>query len=300
MRVGTIEHSDGSAAIVMSDAGAHIVGDRHGRIYADVGELLRAGPTGQDDAARALHGPAIEELDEARLLRPVLQPGAVVAVGLNYAGHIQEMGRELPTSPTLFSMLPRALTDPYADIALPRAAPGRVDYEGELGIVIGAGGRNLGRADAAEAIAGLTIVNDVTMRDYQRRSVQWFAGKTWERSTPLGPWVTSLDELDLSSMELLVTVNGEQRQRALVADLVFDVLDLVCDVSRIVTLEPGDLIATGTPGGVADAADPPAYLRDGDVCEVAITGLGTLRNVFRAERETDEPWRRLGTAGAVR
>ena len=129
-------------------------------------------------------------------------------------------------------------------------------------------------------MAGVCVINDVTMRDYQRRSLQWFAGKTWERSTPVGPWLTTLDDVDLDNAELEVTVDGERRQHARIDDLVFGLEQLVADISTIVALRPGDIIATGTPGGVADAMDPPLYLRAGQICEVSITGLGTLRNAF--------------------
>src|SRR5207248_7058060 len=173
-------------------------------------------------------------------------------------------------------------TDPYARIELPVAAADRVDYEGELGVVIGAGGRDLSPEQALDAVAGVCVINDVTMRDYQRRSLQWFAGKTWERSTPLGPWLTTLDDADLDHAVLEVTVDGERRQHARIDDLVFGLEQLVADISTIVALRPGDIIATGTPGGVADAMDPPLYLRDGQICEVSITGLGTVRNAFSA------------------
>ena len=169
--------------------------------------------------------------------------------------------------------------NPYADIDVPVAGAACLDYEGELVAVIGTRARNVDAGDAMSHVAGLTVFNDVTMRDYQWRSVQWFAGKTWERSTPFGPAVVTLDELgDVDARELVVTVNDEERQRARLGDLVFGVADLVEDISRIVTLEPGDLIATGTPGGVGDAMDPKGYLTDGDVVEVRIDGLGSVRN----------------------
>jgi acylpyruvate hydrolase len=218
-------------------------------------------------------------LEPARLLCPVLEPGAVVCVGLNYRTHILEMGRELPEEPTLFSKLPRALTDPYADIELP-AASAKWDYEAELAIVIGSGGRNIAYEEAWSHVAGLTILNDVTARDYQRRTIQWFAGKTFQRSTPVGPWIVTPDELgDLSERELRLTVNGEERQRATLGDLVFDVPALVADLSRIVELEPGDMIATGTPGGVGEPQG--TFLHPGDEVEVSIDGIGAIRNTFR-------------------
>jgi acylpyruvate hydrolase len=210
----------------------------------------------------------------------VLAPRAVFCVGLNYRTHILEMGRELPEHPTLFSKLARALTDPFADVELP-AASERVDYEGELAAVIGRGGRDIPVEQAWDAVAGLTLLNDVTARDYQRRTLQWFAGKTFQASTPVGPALVTRDELrDLDDRELRVTVNGEERQRARIGDLVFDVPALVADLSRIVTLEPGDVIATGTPGGVGEPAQ--RFLRDGDVVEVAVDGIGSIRNCFRS------------------
>jgi acylpyruvate hydrolase len=279
MRLATIQGNAGTFAAVLSAAGAHPVLDAAGDRFRDVGALL-AGSLPWREAAEIALTSSAEAFEHDDLRRPILDPGAVVAVGLNYASHIREMGRELPQAPTLFSMLPRALTDPYADIELPAIAPERVDYEGELGVVIGAGGRDLSPVEAIDAVAGVCVINDVTMRDYQRRSLQWFAGKTWERSTPVGPWLTTLDDAELDNAVLEVTVDGERRQHARVDDLVFGLEQLVADISAIVTLRPGDIIATGTPGGVADAMDPPGYLRAGQICEVSITGLGTLRNVF--------------------
>jgi acylpyruvate hydrolase len=215
------------------------------------------------------------------VLRPILQPGAVVCVGLNYRPHILEMGRELPEHPTYFSKLPRALTDNDRDVELPPDSA-RVDYEGELVAVVGQGGRDIPTESAWAAIAGLTLMNDVSMRDYQYRTLQWFAGKSWQESTPVGPAVVTLDELEpLAERELRVEVNGDLRQHARIGDLVFDVPALVSDLSRIIELRPGDLIATGTPGGVGDAMDPQRYLEDGDVVEVMMDGIGSLRNAFR-------------------
>jgi acylpyruvate hydrolase len=160
-----------------------------------------------------------------------------------------------------------------------------VDYEGELAVVIGSGGRDIPVERAWESVAGLTVMNDVSMRDYQRRTLQWFAGKTFEACTPVGPCVVTLDELgdlgDLGDLELRTTVNGELRQQAAVGDLVFDVPALVADLSSIVTLRAGDIIATGTPGGVGDGMEPKRYLADGDVVEVSIERIGSIRNRFR-------------------
>jgi acylpyruvate hydrolase len=264
MRLATVDSDAGTFAAALSPAGAHPVLDADRERFRDVGALL-ASPAPWRELADAALARDAEAFGEGDLRRPVLDP---------------EMGRELPQAPTLFSMLPRALTDPYARIELPAAAPERVDYEGELGVVIGTGGRDLSPEEAVDAVAGVCVINDVTMRDYQRRSLQWFAGKTWERSTPVGPWLTTLDEADLDNAVLEVTVDGERRQHARIDDLVFGLEQLVADISTIVALRPGDVIATGTPGGVADAMDPALYLREGQVCEVSITGLGTVRNAF--------------------
>ena len=281
MRLVTLTHRGNSAAAVLGDGGASPVGDG---AFPDVGALLRAGEEGLEAAQEALTKGGFSAYEPEALRRPVLNPGAIVCVGLNYKTHILEMGRELPEYPTLFAKLPRALTDPFAEIVLPEASS-RVDYEGELAVVIGKGGRDIPEDEAWEAVAGLTILNDVTMRDYQRRTIQWFAGKSWETSTPMGPAVVTPDELDYpDGMELTVTVNGEERQRAPISDLVFDVPDLVSDLSRIFELRPCDVIATGTPGGVGEAMEPQRFLADGDIVEVTITGIGSIRNRFREIR----------------
>jgi acylpyruvate hydrolase len=274
-RLVTLALADGSTVAVRRDGEAlHAFRDLVGERYGDVGALLRGG----------LETASIEEgVVEGSVVRPVLEPGAVACVGINYGAHIAEMRRETPTSPTYFSKLPRALTDPGVPVILPRESP-KVDYEGEVAAVIGRRGRRITRESALDHVAGLTLVNDVSMRDFQNRSLQWFAGKSWQACTPVGPEVVTLDELgDLGDLGLTTTVNGEVRQRAVLGDLIFDIPALVADLSQIVELEPGDLIVTGTPGGVGHAMEPPRYLQPGDVVEVSLDGLGTLRTVFAAE-----------------
>jgi acylpyruvate hydrolase len=276
MRLVTVEGSSGSVAAVERSDGRYAVKAKDGRTYRDVGELLQSGPDWRADATRAK-----ERVPDAwPLLRPILEPGAIVCVGLNYRKHVLEMGRVLPTVPTFFAKLPRALTDPHATIAMPDASPS-VDYEGELTIVIGKGGRDLATADAWGAVAGLTLLNDVSMRDFQKRSLQWFAGKSWQGCTPSGPAMVTPDDLpQFETREIITRVNGEVRQRSPMSDLIFDVPCLVADLSRIIELRPGDLIATGTPGGVGDAMTPPNYLKHGDVVEITFEGIGQLRNSF--------------------
>jgi len=278
MRLATIATDQGPRAAVLRDEQEAVLVDG----YPDVGALLRDGKAGLDAALHAHTDGKGLAFGAEDLRRPILKPEAVVCVGLNYRTHILEMGRELPTEPTLFSKLPRALTDPYADVELPDPSQ-RIDYEAELAAVIGNGGRDIAAHDAWDHVAGLTVLNDVTARDFQRRTIQWFAGKTFQASTPIGPWIVTTDELgDLGGRELRLTVNGEQRQRAWLDDLVFDVPTLVADLSRIVELQPGDVIATGTPGGVGEPQG--LFLRDGDVVEVSIDGIGAIRNTFRRTR----------------
>ncbi len=283
MRLVALDREDGkTAAAVLADRAAAIIS---GGSYPDVGALLADGERGMERAREALSSGPFEGYEDAELLRPVLSPGATVCVGLNYKTHILEMGRELPSSPTYFAKLPRALTDPFAEIPLP-AASNRVDYEGELAIVIGRGGRDISEDKAWGTVAGFTVLNDVSMRDYQYRTLQWFAGKNWEASTPVGPAVVTPDEFDYPwGLELIVKVNGEERQRAQVSDLVFDVPALVEDLSKIMTLRPGDIIATGTPGGVGEAMKPKRYLTSGDVVEVTVTSVGSIRNRSAASEE---------------
>ena len=288
MKLVTLATADGPAAHVLVGEYVSPILRLDGVPYRDGRELLEAGDIGWDAARRSLDA-ALVPLEPGSLLRPVLEPGAVICVGLNYRSHILEMGRPIPTAPTLFSKLPRALTDPDIEIPLPSYSR-EIDYEGELGIVIGAGGRDLNISDAWDAVAGFTIVNDVTVRDYQWRTTQWFAGKTGEALTPVGPSIVTPDEMQdgFGDLELRVAVNGEPRQQARLGDLVFDVPHLVADVSKIVTLRPGDIIATGTPGGVGGAVKPPRWLTSGDVVEVSIDRIGTLRNTFAGEASVPE------------
>lgn len=266
----------GTAATVRGGDGLHALLDDGGRRLADLRAVLDTGAGWRDLAREDKPLP-----EGVRVVRPVIAPAATVCVGVNYRAHIREMGREAPTAPTLFLKLPQALLDPSADVELPGASS-QVDYEGELVAVIGLGGRRISREDALAHVAGVTLMNDVTMRDFQYRSLQWFAGKSWRASTPVGPEVVTLDELDdLAARELTTAVNGEVRQRATIGDLVFDIPSLIADISEIVELAPGDLIATGTPGGVGHAMDPPTYLQPGDVVEVALDGLEPLRTSFR-------------------
>jgi acylpyruvate hydrolase len=285
VQLATIKADGESAAAVLDGKAAAVILDDSGRsAFPDIGSLLRAGDRGWTQAEEALSNGRFEPLGSVQLLRPILEPGAIVCVGLNYRTHITEMGRDYPEHPTYFAKLARALTDPDSTIELP-AESNSVDYEGELVAVVGRRGRHIPVELASSYVAGFTLMNDVSMRDFQQRTLQWFAGKSWQSSTPVGPTIVTADELvPWADRELVVTVNQQVRQRALLSDLLFDVATLVADLSVIVELEPGDLVATGTPGGVGVGMEPKQYLADGDVVDVTIEGIGTLRNEFSRQR----------------
>lgn len=245
--------------------------------YRDVGQLL-VEPHWRDrarEARGAIH--ALHELDSNAWAAVVPDPRKIVCVGLNYRNHILEMGRELPEFPTLFTKYAESLIGPYDPIALPPEAADHVDWEGELAIVIGSRVRRASPAAALDAIAGYTVFNDVTMRDFQYRTTEWTQGKTWERSSPLGPELVTTDEWT-PGPDLITTVDGDVVQRVATSDLVFNSAALITYISTIVTLQPGDVIATGTPGGVGHARKPPRYLAPGEVLSTSIDGLGQLRN----------------------
>ncbi|CAG7572887.1 acylpyruvate hydrolase [Barrientosiimonas humi] len=243
---------------------------------SDLGALL-AEPGWRE---RAAGGDPLAVRPEQLSFAPVVpRPGKIVCVGLNYRQHITEMGREIPQFPTLFAKYPEALIGADDPLVLP-AESDAVDWEAELAVVVGARVRHADEAAAAEAIAGFSVLNDVTTRDWQYRSPQWLQGKTFEATTPFGPFLVTPDELEggvRPRLELLGQVDGETVQKADTADLVFDPVALVAYVSRILTLQPGDVIATGTPGGVGHARTPARYLADGDVLTTEISGLGRSR-----------------------
>jgi acylpyruvate hydrolase len=244
---------------------------------ADVREVLDR--EGWQDWAAAAGGPRrpIAGLDFAPLIP---SPDKILCVGLNYRSHIQETGREPPEHPTLFAKFRSALIGACDDIVLP-AASGAVDWEAELAVIIGSRARHVSLADAPGIIAGYAVLNDISMRDWQNRTLQWLQGKTWEHSTPLGPWLVTADESPGPSREIACEVDGEQMQKADTADMVFDPATLVSYISTVLTLEPGDVIATGTPSGVGMGRG--RFLAEGNVVVTRIAGLGELRNVCRRE-----------------
>lgn len=274
MRLATVHWGDGTRATVLDADG------RHHLLPAAGVDALLADPSWQEAARRALdEAPLTQEIALAPL---VLNPRKVICCGLNFADHITEMGRALPDHPTLFAKYADTLIGANDDILVPPAAQGALDWEAELAVVVGA---TLSRADrdtATRAIAGYTVANDVSMRDWQHRTLQWFQGKAWDRSTPVGPVLVTPDEVDpMAGLTLRCTVDGEVRQLGNTGQLVFDAPALLAYISTFTILRPGDLVLTGTPGGVGSAAKPPSYLRDGSRVVAEIDGLGRLDNTVR-------------------
>lgn len=259
-----------------------VVGETvHPLPFSDVGQLLREGRDNAGTAAlvdehKGETAPVAAASVEFATL--VSKPGKIVCVGLNYRRHIAEMGREAPEYPTLFAKYPEALIGACDPIVMP-AASSQMDWEAELAVVIGARIRRADESSAAQAIAGYSIVNDVTARDWQSRTLQWLQGKTFQSTCPFGPALVTPDEVDdASDLEIRCEVDGEVMQQARTSDLVFRPAALVSYVSTILTLEPGDVIATGTPGGVGSGMRPPRFLQPGAQVRTVIEGLGECVN----------------------
>lgn len=252
--------------------------------FRDLGVALR-----EDDWPTSLadHDGDRRAIDDVRFLPPIPDPRKFICVGRNYLGHVKELDREVPKFPTIFAKFATALVGPTDDIVLP-AASSMVDWEVELAIVIGRPVRNAGRQEAASAIAGFTVHNDVSVRDFQRRTNQWLQGKIFDHTGPLGPTMVTADETGVEpDLEIECLVDGRVMQHARTSEMLFGPLDLVTYISGICTLEPGDVIATGSPSGVGVARDPQIFLAAGQTLVTRISGIGELRNRCVDEADTD-------------
>ena len=242
-------------------------------------DLIRSGSAAMTAAGEALarHGHDVD-LDSVTVLPPVI-PTKIVCVGLNYADHASESNMEPPALPTIFSRFASTLVGPYDPILLPRVSAA-LDFEGELAVVIGTRGRYIAKPDALDHVAGYSVFNDATIRDYQLRTPQWTIGKNFDGTGPFGPVLATADALPpgASGLAIETRLNGEVMQRSKTDQLIFDVATLIATVSEAMTLEPGDVIITGTPAGVGAARKPPRFMVAGDVCEVEIEGIGTIVN----------------------
>jgi 2-keto-4-pentenoate hydratase/2-oxohepta-3-ene-1,7-dioic acid hydratase in catechol pathway len=241
--------------------------------------LIAAWPTVEGEVRRrAAAGAGALALDSVRLLAPIRRPGKIMAIGLNYADHIAESNLGTPEYQVWFSKAPTSANGPYDPIQVPKVSQA-LDYEAELVAVIGQGGRHIGKAGAPSAVFGYCCGNDATERAWQHRTPQWVVGKSFDSHAPFGPWITTADEVpDPHALDIRCLVNGEVRQASNTRHLVFDLWDQIDHLSQAMTLEPGDLIFTGTPGGIGAAMKPMRFLKDGDRVRVEIEGLGALDN----------------------
>ncbi len=270
-RVGRV---DGDAVVDLSDAG----------LPAAMSELLAAGEAALERAAGA-DGPTFG-LDAVTLCAPVLRPPKILAIGLNYKDHIEETGLPTPEFPMFFNKQSTAANGPYAPIHLPRVSD-KLDYEGELGFVIGRRCRHVPRERAHEVIAGYVVCNDVSVRDWQMRAQTFTLGKSFDTHSPFGPWIVTRDEIaDPHNLDLKTWVNGELRQDSNTRHLVFDCYEQIATLTAAFTLEPGDLIVTGTPSGVGIGFDPKRFLESGDRVRIEIEGIGHIENEVVPEPES--------------
>ena len=266
---------EGDELVSLSRAAPHLASSmieliaRWGEIEGEVRRTAKSGPR--------------LALTLVRLLPPVPRPGKILAIGLNYADYILETGHEMPTRQVWFCKQPTAANGPYDPIRLPKVSK-QVDYEAELVAVIGKGGRTIPKDRAPGAVFGFCCGNDVSARDWQMATPQWMLGKSFDTHAPFGPWITTADEAgDPHTLGVRCFVNGEKRQDSNTSHYVFNIWDQVEHVSKVMTLEPGDLLFTGTPGGVGMAMSPPAYLKAGDRVRVEIDKLGFLEAVCQPE-----------------
>jgi 2-keto-4-pentenoate hydratase/2-oxohepta-3-ene-1,7-dioic acid hydratase in catechol pathway len=284
MKLCTFEHAGATRVGVVVDEEIVDLASAAPELPREMSALLAAGePALSAAAAAAVRALSRLSLDAVRLCPPIPRPPKFLAIGLNYADHVAEAGLEVPKFPTVFNKQSTCVVGPRDAIHMPRVSSA-LDYEGELGFVIGRRCRHVPRGHAHEVIAGYLIVDDVTVRDWQFRVPTWTMGKSFDTHGPIGPWLTTPDEVgDPSGLRLRTWVNGELRQDSNTKHLIFDCAALVEHLSTAFTLEPGDVIATGTPAGVGVAMKPPKLLRVGDVVRIEIDGLGALENPVVAE-----------------
>jgi 2-keto-4-pentenoate hydratase/2-oxohepta-3-ene-1,7-dioic acid hydratase in catechol pathway len=254
-----------------------------GRVEDD--QVVPMGPSLADWLAFGTQGLATgtpRPLAEVRLLAPVPRPGKIICVGLNYRDHAKETGQPIPSEPILFPKFANSVVGPGADVVVPPEAE-KIDYEAELAVVIGRRASRVAAADALDHVAGYACANDVSSRSLQFLTGQWLLGKAIDTFLPLGPFMVTADEVpDPQALGIRCLVNDELRQDSNTGEMVFGVAELIAYASRTMTLEPGDVLVTGTPSGVGMAAEPPRYLRPGDRMRVEIDGLGRLDNTVRA------------------
>ncbi len=290
MRLATISTERGQRLHVRARSGYVDVADAAGDpSLASLAGLLAAGAAAMD-AARGLMDADGAQVAPDRFGPAVPEPRRILCLGVNYADHAAEGGRQVPTWPESFVRGEGSAIGPYADLVRP-ALTDKFDYEGELGLVIGAGGRYIPADKAIDAIAGYVVLNDATARDWQRAASQWTAGKNFEGTMPIGPELVTTDEADVTDVALTTTLNGRVMQSARTSQMIVDIPSAIEFFSSFTLLRPGDVIATGTPGGVGFARQPPVWLSPGDIIEVTIEQVGTIRNRVVAEEPGPADWK---------
>ena len=279
MRLVSFVRSDGSQGFgttdgnTLRDASA-VLGDT----YSDLKSVIAAGAQSELDGV----GPALD-LADVRLLPPIPAPEKILCIGLNYLPHILETGRAKPEKPTIFTRYPDSVVGHGSPLICP-AASGKFDYEGELAVIIGKPGRHIAEPDAWDHIAGYSCFNDGSIRDFQGHTTQFWPGKNFEGSGAFGPWIATPDEVgDITAQSLTTRVNGNVEQHTPIDDMAIPIPALIAYASTVTTLKPGDVIATGTPGGVGNHRKPQLFITPGTVVEVEVSGVGTLSNGAIAE-----------------
>src|ERR1700691_5484590 len=257
--------------------------------FADMIAVLGSGEQGRAKIEDFVsHPPAASPfpLASVKLLAPVPRPPKLICIGLNYRDHAAEARQEIPKVPTIFAKFSNVVIGPDEAIVLPKISR-KPDYEAEFMFVIGIGGRNIAAENWQQHVFGYTVFNDVSARDFQMATSQWMIGKTFDTFAPMGPWLVSADEIaDPHALDISLSIGGETLQHSNTRELIFKIPDLVAYLSSVVTLEPGDVVATGTPAGVGFARTPPRYLQAGDEVVVSIEGIGELRNPVVAEAKS--------------
>jgi acylpyruvate hydrolase len=265
-------------------------GEFHGLLSEEAGypgsldAVIRRGRTALDAAAVALQKGPVIDLDQVTLLPPLLAPGKIICVGLNYVDHSIESGFTVPDYPTIFARFSSSLTASGAPIVRPSVST-QLDYEGEMVAIIGTGGRHIAEEDALNHVIGYSIFNDASVRDFQKKSPQWTVGKNFDNTGAFGPYLVTGDELPAGGkgLHIQTRLNGAVVQDASTNDMVFGIARLISILSEAITLSPGDIIVSGTPAGVGMARNPPLFMKHGDLCEVEIDGIGILSNPVEDE-----------------
>ena len=277
MKIARYSHKGKTGIGLVTGERVHAIADAPGMIA-----LIRDFATWKDRIAALESEPGGIPLAEVRLRSPIERPGKIMAIGLNYADHAAEAAMELPTEQLWFAKAATAINGPFDDIDLPKVSSA-LDYEAELVIVIGKRCRHVSRADAASVIFGFAVGNDVTVRDWQFKTSQFILGKSFDTHAPVGPWIVTRDAIDPSALEISSYVNGERRQHSNTKYFIFDCAAIIEHLSKVMTLEPGDLIFTGTPAGVGAVMKPPKWLVEDDIVKVEIAGIGAIENRVAAE-----------------